>query len=1007
MAQGAELLHAPTTVLDGTLRAAPGTHDAACHLAQRPGRPGVATRSVDIAGPGKVTVELAGDRGDWDVAVFDAAGRTIAADASPDAQEVAVGYAYAAGTLRVQACRRSGDAASVPATLEHAALRDGALELAKRNAPKLVSVITPTRAQKDQLLALGLDMTEHGGSESLGVVLHGPDDEAALRKAGLRWLVLVDDLVAQSHRQRAAESRRAAVAAASALPSGRTTYRTLADYNAEMKELADANPGLVRLFTLPNKTWLGKDVMGIEITTNVNANDGKPAFLNMGVHHAREWPSGEHAMEWAYELINGFKAGKERATKIVRNSRNIVVPIVNPDGFEASRGAAGAPAEGRDESVDDTAYLVGGTATGGEYRRKNCRLPDDSEAGNCTTSAGLAENGVDPNRNYGGLWGGPGADASDVTAQDYRGPGPFSEPETRNIQSLVSRNQVVTLITNHTTAGLVLRAPGLAALGDPVDENRGYKALGDAMAKHNGYFSQKGFELYDTTGTTEDWSYNTAGGFGFTFEIYCGAPNYETGDCDDPAFHPLYETMVKEWTGENPQADHENDPGPNAGFDGQGNREAYYIAAESTLDEQRHSVLEGSGPAGARLRLTKTFKTETFPQPPDEKPILFDDKLETVYDIGSDGRVRWHVNPSTRPIVAKETGVPDPGEPSPPQAQTGGVAGSSTTEDDPDDGATPSGDANSNDPANYNDHPITVPSTGDNATMSVRVSWASPASDWDVKLYEDTNGDARSQDDEPVVGTSQTGPGNVEEVSASGRPRLQPGKKYVLRVNNFAGAESYDVDITFEPPLPFKAAQVESYTLTCEVGGKVLDTQQVQVDRGETRQLRLSACARTAAETPSLRCAGKAATIFGTAAADRLRGTRRRDVIVGLAGNDVIKGLRGNDLVCGGAGRDRLVGGAGKDSLRGNGRKDTLRGKGGADVLRGQAGRDRLSGGRGRDRLRGNRGKDTLRGKGGADVLRGQAGRDRLFGGRGRDRLFGGPARDRLRGGPGRDSRRQ
>ena len=243
--------------------------------------------------------------------MFDAAGRAIAADASPDAQEVAVGYASAAGTLRVQACRRSGDAASVPATLEHAALRDGALELAKRNAPKLVSVITPTRAQKDQLLALGLDMTEHGGSESLGVVLHGPDDEAALRKAGLRWRVLVDDLVAQSHRQRIAESRVAA-AAASGLPSGRTTYRTLADYNTELKELADANPGLVRLFTLPNKTWLGKDVMGIEITTNVNANDGKPAFLNMGVHHAREWPSGEHAMEWAYELINGFKAG-ERA----------------------------------------------------------------------------------------------------------------------------------------------------------------------------------------------------------------------------------------------------------------------------------------------------------------------------------------------------------------------------------------------------------------------------------------------------------------------------------------------------------------------------------------------------------------------------------------------------------------------------------------------------------------------------------------------------------------------
>ena len=149
--------------------------------------------------------------------------------------------------------------------------------------------------------------------------------------------------------------------------------------------------------------------------------------------------------------------------------------------------------------------------------------------------------------------------------------------------------------------------------------------------------------------------------------------------------------MVKEWTGENPQADHTLPGAPNAGFDGKGNREAYYIAAESTLNEQRHSVLEGSAPAGATLRLTKQFKTETFPQPPDDKPLLVDDKLETTYDVGSDGRVRWHVNPSTRPIVAKATGVPNAGEPSPAQSQTGGVAGSSTTGDDPDDGAAVAG----------------------------------------------------------------------------------------------------------------------------------------------------------------------------------------------------------------------------------------------------------------------------------------------------------------------------
>ena len=137
-----------------------------------------------------------------------------------------------------------------------------------------------------------------------------------------------------------------------ALPSGRDTYRTLADYEDEMKTLADENPGLVRLITLPEQTWLGRDVLGLEIATNVNLNDGRPAFFNMGVHHAREWPSGEHAMEWAYELINGFKAGDARATRIVRESRNIVVPIVNPDGFNASRTAGTGVADGgRDEAV--------------------------------------------------------------------------------------------------------------------------------------------------------------------------------------------------------------------------------------------------------------------------------------------------------------------------------------------------------------------------------------------------------------------------------------------------------------------------------------------------------------------------------------------------------------------------------------------------------------------------------------------------------------------------------
>ena len=106
---------------------------------------------MTLSGPGSLEVRLDGTEGDWDVAVFDAAGSVLAADASPDAQEVASGFALKGGIVHVQACRRSGDARSVPATLEHSAIAPGAAEAAKADPPKLVDVITPTSEQKQRL----------------------------------------------------------------------------------------------------------------------------------------------------------------------------------------------------------------------------------------------------------------------------------------------------------------------------------------------------------------------------------------------------------------------------------------------------------------------------------------------------------------------------------------------------------------------------------------------------------------------------------------------------------------------------------------------------------------------------------------------------------------------------------------------------------------------------------------------------------------------------------------
>jgi hypothetical protein len=91
---------------------------------------------------------------------------------------------------------------------------------------------------------------------------------------------------------------------------------------------------------------------------------------------------------------------------------------------------------------------------------------------------------------------------------------------------------------------------------------------------------------------------------------------------------------------------------------------------------------------------------------------------------------------------------------------------------------------------------------------------------------------------------------------------------------------------------------------------------------------------------PRARCAGKPATIVGTAGADKLVGTRKRDVIAALGGRDIVKAGKGNDVVCGGKGRDKLFGGKGRDKLNGGKGKDKLFGGKGKDACAGGPGED-------------------------------------------------------------------
>jgi hypothetical protein len=274
---------------------------------------------------------------------------------------------------------------------------------------------------------------------------------------------------AASHTATAAEQPSAQQA--SALPSGRTEYRTLADYEHDMLALAERHPDLVQPFTLPHRTTEGRAVMGIEVTRDVQESDGKPVLLIVGMHHGNEWASGEATMEFGFDLADNSRHDPA-IERLLGRVRVVLVPVVNVDGF-----------------VRNTRR----TATN-----------------------------VDMNRNYGFGWG---------ESPPFQGSGPFSEPESRNMRDLISSRQVTTFLTVHTCLANMLYPPLQHKAGLPQDIER-FRSFAGAMSLQNGYPHLTSADDFETTGEAIDWSYYATRGLGVTVEI-CATPpgtprNYQT-----------------------------------------------------------------------------------------------------------------------------------------------------------------------------------------------------------------------------------------------------------------------------------------------------------------------------------------------------------------------------------------------------------------------------------------------------------------------------------------------
>ncbi len=623
----------------------------------------IARRTVTAPADGVVSVRLRGaGAGDWDLGLVDKVTKqTLNGSAGPVADELADTRVDRGQRIVVQACRRSGSTRSVRVKVTF--IKVDFKELGEGYTTKVVRVSGMTGpAEQEKLAALGLDTTDHPGPSWQDVILHSAADEAKLRASGLQFDTRIADLLRRSRANRLKErrdGRSRSLKQAAALPSGRTSYRTLPEIQDELKALALANPGFVRLFTLPLKSYEGRDIMGIEIAENVlTPPDGRPEYIQVGTHHAREWPANEAAFEFGIDLINAYKSGGDpRMVNLVKGARTYIVPVLNVDGFNASIESEGLNPDGSLSDPVDSGGTSGDAGdASGAYKRKTCsdrEAPTPPAPGTClartydaTTQTGFVDRGVDPNRNYGVEWGGPGTE-SDIEGQTYHGPAPWSESETEAMRRWLRDHQPTLLVTNHTYTGLLLRPPGTAAQAPVPDEDR-LRAIGDAMATETDYISQFSYQLYDTSGTTDDYIYGALGGFSYTPEI---------GKVE---FHPAFTTgFIPEYTGQ-PELDADGNPtGRTLG----GLREAYVLAGQSVIDAAGAPAngiaakLDGSAPAGRVLRLRKNavYRTSALP---DDNGVQFPvteitEPRNSTLTVGATGRFTWTINPSTQPNAAE------------------------------------------------------------------------------------------------------------------------------------------------------------------------------------------------------------------------------------------------------------------------------------------------------------------------------------------------------------------
>ncbi len=208
------------------------------------------------------------------------------------------------------------------------------------------------------------------------------------------------------------------------------------------------------------KTVIGSSVKGNEITAYHYGTGDKEVLLVGGIHGGYS----SNTATLAFEMMDYFK---DNADEIPSNVKVTIIPVLNPDGLEATVGTTGR------FSASDLPSLESKKVEG----RFNA-------------------NGVDLNRNFACDW---QAKAVWQSKEVSGGSSEFSEPESRALKSYVESANPSAVVVWYSSAG------GVYASNCHNGVLPETKTLTQTFAKASGYPAKEEFNFYEITGDAVNW----------------------------------------------------------------------------------------------------------------------------------------------------------------------------------------------------------------------------------------------------------------------------------------------------------------------------------------------------------------------------------------------------------------------------------------------------------------------------------------------------------------------